>query len=68
MVFGKQFKRRPDIPNDVPLEHYWQRLSQLVDQGQVEGRWCMDTFAHSKTKDLCGTTADAGRTYCPFGG
>ena len=31
-------------------------------------RWCMDTFAHSKTKALCGTTADAGRTRCPFGG
>jgi len=36
MVLGKQLKLRPGIPDDVPLEYYWQRLSRLVDQGQVE--------------------------------
>ena len=36
MVLGKQLKRRPGIPDDVPLEYYWQRLARLVDQGQVE--------------------------------
>jgi hypothetical protein len=36
MVLGKQLKVRAGIPNDIPLEYYWQRLSLLVDQGRVE--------------------------------
>ncbi len=36
MVLSKQLKARPGIPDDVPLEYYWQRLSLLVDQGRVE--------------------------------
>jgi hypothetical protein len=36
MVLGKQLKLRPGIPEDVPLEYYWQRLSRLVDRGRVD--------------------------------
>jgi hypothetical protein len=36
MVLSKQLKTHPGIPDDVPLEYYWQRLSRLVDQGRVE--------------------------------
>jgi hypothetical protein len=36
MVLGKQLKLRSGVPDDVPLEYYWQRLAGLVDQGQVE--------------------------------
>ena len=36
MVLGKQLKLRPGIPDDVPLEYYWQRLSRLVDLGRVD--------------------------------
>ena len=36
MVLAKQSKAHPGIPNDVPLEFIWQRLSRLVDQGELQ--------------------------------
>lgn len=38
MVLSKQLKDRPGIPDDVPLEYYWQRLSLLVVQGRAESQ------------------------------
>ncbi len=35
-VLGKQLKSRPGIPDDIPLEYYWQRLSRSIEVGQVE--------------------------------
>ena len=38
MVLGKQLKARPGLPTDVPLEFYWQRLSRLVERGDLESQ------------------------------
>jgi hypothetical protein len=38
MVLARQLKARPGIPDDVPLEFYWQRLSRLVERGELESQ------------------------------
>ena len=38
MVLAKQLKARPGLPTDVPLEFYWQRLSRLVERGDLESQ------------------------------
>jgi hypothetical protein len=38
MVLAQQLKARPGIPDDVPLEFYWQRLSRLVERGELESQ------------------------------
>ncbi|HEX7640565.1 MAG TPA: hypothetical protein VF457_19385 [Burkholderiaceae bacterium] len=38
MVLARQMKRRPDVPDDVPLEFYWSRLCNLVARGDLESQ------------------------------
>lgn len=36
MVLAKQLRSKPGIPDNVPLEYYWQRLRHFVDTGDIE--------------------------------
>ena len=38
MVLAKQMKSLPDLPDDVPLEFYWNRLCNMVARGDLESR------------------------------
>jgi hypothetical protein len=51
-VLGKQLKARPGVPDDVPLDYYWQRLSFLVNQGRVEvqGNLCRARYSEVRLR------------------
>lgn len=38
MVLARQLKPRPGVPDDVPLEFYWSRLSSMVARGDLDSR------------------------------
>jgi hypothetical protein len=38
MVLAKQMKARPGIPDDVPLEFYWNRLCKMVASGELDSQ------------------------------
>jgi hypothetical protein len=38
MVLARQIKSRPGIPDDVPLEFYWNRLCRMVSRGELESQ------------------------------
>ena len=50
MVLGRQLRAPPGVPDDVPLEYYWQRLSRLVDLGLVEVQGDIHLARHSEVR------------------
>ena len=38
MVLTKQMKSQPGVPDDVPLEFYWNRLCNLVARGVLDAQ------------------------------
>ena len=38
MVLAKQMKSRPGVPEDVPLEFYWNRLCNMVARGDLNSQ------------------------------
>ena len=38
MVLAKQMKSRPGVPDDVPLEFYWNRLCNMVARGELDSQ------------------------------
>ena len=38
MVLAKQMRSRPGVPEDVPLEFYWNRLCNMVARGDLDSQ------------------------------
>ena len=38
MILGKQLKAKPGIPDDVPLEYYWERICRMIERGDLDSQ------------------------------
>ena len=51
-VLGTFLKKRPGIPEDVPLEFVWERLCRLVAQGDLESQGDISQWGASEVRKV----------------